>query len=249
MAEPNPNYGDGVFRRRVRIRVTSRQVHVDLEDSNHAFRLVLRHDGERVTAIEPEFVRHPFTTCPESGRYLAGFVGLPLHQVPDVRRALETRSSCTHVTDMTALALAHVGEQGLERVYDAEVDDERDGRTRARIICDGQAVHDWMVAGHAVVAPDVFAGRPMMRGFHAWAHEAFSGMEQEAAFMLQRGYFVAQARRYDTSPEREHPAIRDGMPDGVCYSYSTPAVQRAQRMEGSKRDFTNDPEALLRFER
>jgi hypothetical protein len=74
-------------------------------------------------------------------------------------------------------------------------------------------------------------------------------MEQEAAFMLQRGYFVAQARRYDTSPEREHPAIRDGMPDGVCYSYSTPAVQRAQRMEGSKRDFTNDPEALLRFER
>ncbi|WP_168159980.1 DUF2889 domain-containing protein [Steroidobacter denitrificans] len=234
----------------MRFDVSSRQVHVDLEDTNHAFRLVLSHDGEHITAIEPEFVRHPFNTCPESKKYLVGLlIGQPLQQVPDIRRALETRSSCTHVTDMTALALSHVGEPGLERLYDIEVDDERDGRARARITCDGLAMHDWIVAAHAVVEPRVFAGQPMMRGFHAWAREAFSGLQREAAFMLQRGYFVAQARRYDSSPEREHPAIRDGMPDGVCYSYSAPVVQRAERIEGSRRDFTDNPEALLRFER
>lgn len=245
----NPNYGSGVFRRHVRLRVTSRQVQVELEDTNHAFRLMLCHDAKSITAIAPEFVRHPFTTCPESGRFLTTLIGLPLEQTPDVRRMIETRHSCTHVTDMTGLALAHLHEHGLERLYIIDVDDEREERTRARISSDGQAVHDWIVVKHAIVEPCALAGRPMMRGFYGWAHAAFHGMRQEAALMLQRGYFVAQARRYDARPARDHPAIRDGMPEGVCYSYSTPAVQRAQRIEGSKRDFTDDPGALLRFDR
>ena len=249
MLGPNPNYGTGIFRRRVRLTVAARQANVDLEDSNHAFRVVLRHDGERITSIEPDFVRYPFTTCPESGRYLGAVVGQPLDGTPDVRLTIETRLRCTHLTDMTALALAHVREAGLARLYDIAVDDEREGRMRGRVGCDGQPVHDWVVAGHAVTAPAAYAGRPMLRGFHAWAREAFAGIALEAAFMLQRGYFVAQARRYNTVPEREHPAIGDGLPDGVCYSYSTPVVQRALRIEGSKRDFTNDADALLSFRR
>ena len=249
MLAPNPGYGSGIFRRGVRIRVDSCRVDVDLEDTNHAFRLVLRHDNERITAIEPEFVRHPFTTCPESGRYLANLIGRPLDQAPDVRRALETRFSCTHVTDMTALALAHVGDAGLERRYDVAVDDEREARTRARVACDGQFVHDWTIVRHSVEAPEALAGRPMMQGFHAWAREAFSGLPLEAAFTLQRGYFVAQARRYDPTPERDYPARGDGLPDGVCYSYSAPAVERAERIEGSRHELTDDAGAVLRFER
>lgn len=247
MLAPNTDYGSGIFRRRVRIRVTARRVNVDLEDTNHAFRLVLRHDGQRIVAIEPEFVRHPFTTCPESGRYLAGLVGRPLDQAPDVRRLLEARTSCTHVTDMTALALAHVRDEELERMYDVAVDDERESRTRARVTCDGQAVHDWTIVRHAVVEPAALADRPMMQGFQAWARETFSGLPLEAALTLQRGYFVAQARRYDPTPESEYPASGDGLPDGVCYSYSTPAVERAQRIEGSRRDFTDEAGTLLRF--
>jgi hypothetical protein len=249
MLPPNPQYGSGIFRRRVRIMVAARQVNVDLEDSNHAFRLVLRHDGERITAIEPEAVRHPFTTCPDASGYLQALVGQPLDAPPDVRRMFETRVSCTHLTDMTVLALAHVRDDGLVRVFDIAVDDERDGRQRARISCDGGKVHDWTVAQHAILEPAALAGRTMIQGFHAWARQAFAGMPLEAATALQRGYFVAQARRYLTVPEREYPAIGDGLPEGVCYSYSSPAVQRALRIEGSKRDFTGDPGALLRFER
>jgi len=249
MLEPNPNYGGGIFRRRVRLRVAAREAHVDLEDSNHAFRLVPRHDGERITAIESDFVRHPFTTCPESGRSLERLVGGPLDGTLEVRRVLETRSNCTHLTDMAALALAHVRRNGFERLYDIAVDDERDGRTRARIAGDGQPMHDWIIARHAIIEPQALAGRPMMQGFHAWARTAFAGVPLEAALTLQRGYFVAQARRYSSSPEREHPAIGDGMPDGVCYSYSAPVVQLAQRIEASRRDFTDDADALLRFRR
>jgi len=210
---------------------------------------VLRHDGERVTAIEPVAVRHPFTTCPEAACSLQGLVGQPLDGTLDTRRLLEPRVSCTHLTDMAGLAVAHAGDDALTRLYDIAVDDERAGLARARIACDGVPVHDWTIARHAIVEPGVLAGRPMMQGFHAWARTTFPDLTLEAALMLQRGYFVAQSRRYTTTPEREHPAISDGLPDGVCYSYSTPAVERARRIEGSKRDFTSDPDALLRFER
>ncbi len=233
----------------MRVRVAARRVDVDLEDSNHAFRLVLRHDGACISAFEPDFVRHPFTTCPESGNCLQALVGQRLDGTPEVRAMIETRVSCTHLTDMAGLALSHVREDGLVRLYDIAVDDEREGRTRARVDCDGRKVHDWVCSRHAIVEPAAHAGQPMMRGFHAWTQAAFSGVAFEAALMLQRGYFVAQSRRYLMEPARDHPAIGDGLPDGVCYSYSAPAVQRAQRIEGSKRDLTHDADALLRFRR
>lgn len=249
MLPPNPNYGSGIFRRRLRLAVADGRVHVELEDSNHAFRLVVRHDEARITAVEPEPIRHPFTTCPDAGGYLQALVGRPLDGLPDPRRMFETRVSCTHLTDMTALAVAHVRDNGLVRLFDMAVEDERDGRMRARIDCDGAPVHDWTVAQHAVVSPAAHAGQPLMQGFHAWARVAWSGMPLEAAFALQRAYFVAQARRYNTAPERDYPASGDGLPEGVCYSYSTPAVQQARRIEGSKRDFSASADALLKFER
>jgi len=249
MLKPDPNYGHGTFRRGVRLAVAPGQVNVDLEDSNHAFRMVLRHDGARITAIDTEAVRHPFTTCPEAERSVQGLVGRPLDGTLDVRRRLETRSGCTHLTDMAGLAIAHATQEGLRRLYDISVDDERDGRTQARISCDGHAVHDWTIMKHTLAEPEPLAGRPVMKGFHAWATAEFSGVALEAATMLQRGYFVAQSRRFAASPAAEHPAISDGMPEGVCYSYTTPAVQRAQRIDGSRRDFTNDADALLRFRR
>lgn len=246
---PNPAYGTGIFRRRLRLVVEEQAVRVDLEDSNHAFRLLLRHDGRCIGPVEVDFVRHPFTTCPEAGAILGHLPGRPLDGRLDVRRTVGGRAGCTHVADMAAIALAHVRETGLTRLYDVAVPDETHGRQRASIACDGSLVHDWFVDAHALVEPARLAGRPLLQGFAAWARVSFTGMHQEAAFALQRGYFVAQARRYDTSPEREHPALADGMPDGVCYSYSAPAVQRAERIEGSKRDFTADAAGLLRFGR
>ncbi len=247
MLIPDSNYGRGVFRRRLRLGVAARETRVDLEDGNHAFRLVLRHDGERITAIEPTYVRHPFTTCPGSARFLTDLVGRPLDDNPEERRLPERRHSCTHVTDMARLALDHVRDAGLRRLYDIEVDDECEGRSSTRITCDGQLVHEWIISRQAIVGPEELAGRPMMQGFHAWVRQEFTDLALEAAIALQRGWFVGQTRRYIMTPVRDHPATGDGMPDGVCYSYSEPVVRNAERIEGSKRDFTHDADALLRF--
>ncbi len=86
-----------------------------------------------------------------------------------------------------------------------------------------------------------------MRGFYAWAAQTFQGMPFEAAQLLQRGYFVAQARRWTYEPIEQNPAITDGMPRTACYSYNTGAVERARRIHGSVRDYSSSPEPLLRF--
>lgn len=249
MRAPNPDYGSGLFRRRLRLQVEPRAVGVDLEDSNHGFRLRLTHDGEAVSGVQVQAVRHPFVTCSEAVAPLGRIVGMRLDADPAALRArLVPGEQCTHLYDLAMLAHARARDTWLERLYDVVVDDEREGVTRARVWCDGVMVHDWGIRDRALATPAALHGRPMMRGFYAWAAAAFDDMPLEAAVVLQRGYFVAQSRRMLNSPAAEHPATADRMPEGTCHSYNATVVQRALRIEGAVRDLTHRPEALLRFE-
>jgi hypothetical protein len=250
MGTPNPNYGSGVFRRRLHWRALPGRVEAALEDSNHGFRLCLRHDGSHIVAVEAEPVRYPFMTCPEAVRSVQHIVGLELGAVAAQRDSLPQPGNCTHLIDMALLAAAHAGDAGspiTERFYDIAVTDECDGVTQARIECGGQKVHDWTIRAHTIEQPAELAGKPAMRGFYAWAAQAFSGMPLEAAQALQRGYFVAQARRWSYEPIEQNPASTDGMPVGACYSYNTGAVERARRIKGSVRDYSKSSERLLQF--
>lgn len=148
---------------------------------------------------------------------------------------------------MTLLALAHAREVGLERCYEVTIGDERDGGIEALIACDGATVHAWTIRNHAVAAPEVHAGQPMMRGFYAWVARSYSGLELEAAVALQRGYFVAQSRRYRSWPAADYPARANNMPDGTCYSYNHAVVDRALRIEGTVWDLTHRRDHLLQF--
>ncbi len=252
MGSPNPNYGSGVFRRRLHWRATQGLVEVELEDSNHGFRLRLHHelcnDRRQIVEVAVDPVRHPFTTCPEAVNSVRKIIGLPLvDSTALLRERLKPGDNCTHMIDMALLAAAHVDDIGAERLYDIAIVDERDGVTQAHIDCDGQRVHTWAVREHALISPTELAGRPVMRGFFAWANKTFSGMQLEAAQALQRGYFVGQARRYSYLPIEENPASTDGMPIGSCYSYNTGAVERALRIKGSVRDYSRSSERLLQF--
>ena len=254
MAKPNPLYGTGIFRRRIHLRADNNAVAVELEDGNHGFRIVLRHDGEQVSGIDMDALRHPFNTCPEALGPLQRIVG---HRLDSAAQTLRDRlvpgDNCTHLFDMAALAVSHAGCSGTELDYDMAVEDEVTGDETARaarveISCNGRSVHAWQVRAHHIVAPPALAGLPMMRGFHAWASRHFNASELEAAIALQRAYFVAQSRRHSFDPPAANPAIGDGMPQGSCYSYNHGAVERAVRSTNTVRDFTNTPEKLLRFE-
>lgn len=267
MGLANPDYGKGVFRRRLHWQARAGCVAVALEDSNHGFKLQLHHDGRQITRIEAQPLRHPFTTCPEAVGNVQHIIGLALSDVAAQRARLPQASNCTHLVDMALLAASHAtdGANGVDgtndanstddpetapqRLYDITIDDENtEGLTRARICCDGEQVHDWLIRQHQVVAPADLAGQPVMRGFYHWAVQRFAGMPLEAAQLLQRGYFVAQARRSVYLPIADYPARSDGMPSGACYSYNTGAVERALRIHGSVRNYSHSAERLLQFD-
>lgn len=248
MAKSNPLYGSGIFRRRLLLQVADRKVSVELEDDNHGFRLRLLHDGKHVVALEVDAVRHPFNTCPEAVRPLQRLIGLRMdEEEATLRKKLISGANCTHMYDMALIAMANAGQAEGTRLYDMEVDDERDGVTAARIFCDGQPIHDWTIRNHQLVSPAQHAGQPVMRGFYAWVSQVLTGMPREAASMLQRAYFVAQSRRYNYRPAAEHPAASDDMPEQSCYSYNAGVVERAFRSDGTIRSFAQTPESLLKF--
>lgn len=251
MSKPNPDYGHGIFRRRIHLRSAGKAVTVELEDNNHGFRLLLHRDDSKVTAVEIDTLRYPFSTCPEAVTVLQQRIaGHPLSgNAQDLRDRVVPGQNCTHMFDMAALAVSHALDD-TEFIYDLAVSDEGSSPAILEAHRNDKLIHHWEVREHHIVAPAVLAGKPMMRGFHAWAAPAFDDhpIALEAAIALQRAYFVAQSRRFNFDPPAENPAIGDGIGQGACYSYNHGAVERAVRTSVTIRDFTSNPEKLLRFE-
>lgn len=246
----NPRYGSGLYRRRIRL--TRRDGHVDaaLEDDCHGFRLRLEHDGCRVTAVTGEALRVPLNTCAGAFKPLQGLVGVALDApVASIIASVPPRGNCTHLFDLSLLALAHASQVKPVRVYDVEVVDQaQEGKpARAEVFLNGESIHCWQLARMAIVEPESYAGRPVMRGFAAWANEAFAGLELEAAMVLSRGVFVACSRLFDMSEIGGQPALNHTNMLGACYSYSEGVVEHAIRNHDTVRDFSDTPEALLTF--
>lgn len=245
--KPNAHYGGGVYRRRIALHASPGEVKAELEDGPHGFRLRLLHDGEFITAVEPQAIRYPFTTCPGAVHLLQALLAKPLAlEAAALRTILVPGNNCTHLYDLATLALAHAQRPCCSRVYDVEVPDERDGETSARVAVDGVSVHHWRVREHQLLAPQNLAGASLMSGFYRWVSQVFSGDQLQAAQVLQRGYFVSQARRYDLKNAAGRPASDDSMPQGSCYTYNHGVVENAVRT-GAVRDFSDSPELLLKF--
>lgn len=244
---PNPDFGTGCYRRRIRLAAENGAVIGELEDTNHGFRVRLSHDGERVTAIDGDALRVPYNTCPESLRNLQRLAGVALDTDTSRLYAIaDPLSNCTHWLDLTVLAIGQAARGSALRQYDVEVTDAVDGVSEARVWCDDELVHDWRASDFTLRAPTLLAGKTLFQGFAAWAREAFAGDEQEAAFVLQKGFFVAQARRFDIDAAAGRFAAEFGR-GPVCYSYSADNADRARRLPDTVRDFTDTPEQLLRF--
>ncbi len=245
----NPLYGTGIFRRRVRLENRPGAVQAELEDCSHGFRLCISHDGMLATAISVETLRFPLSTCMEAGGPLAGIAGFPLAASwMEFQRRFPASGNCTHLHDLAWWALQHASRTQVRRDYEVAVSDEGPQGSECSVWRDGERVLRWQAARGVVAAPAEIAGRPMLRGFSAWTTPLFQGDAYEAAIMLQRGYLVAQGRRYDKQASAGKGVASHRERHGACYSYSEGAVERAIVTFGSDRDFTHAPELLLKFE-
>lgn len=246
---PNPDYGSGVFRRRIRLTQSDTEVLVELEDCSHAMRLSLSHDHQSIISVEGDVIRAPVTSCSSAPEKLASFIGLPLYQDLDHYRS-ETPQNihCTHLYDMALLAVTHSQSTIATRQFDVTIHDEQEGIIDADICLDGRQIHHWLLENGQIAAPTAHAGQSVFKGFIAWAKNEFSGVNLSCAFALQRGLMVAGARRWDMYSVAGQPADTFGPSPGVCYSYSEGRDKHAVRSENPTRDFTDCPEQLLKFQ-
>ena len=244
----NPDYGNGMFRRRIRLTGSNNKVIAELEDTNHGFRAHIEHDGDKITAVKGEAIRFPLSTCGGAIEPLKALNGIPLNSpAKDITATVDPRANCTHLYDLAVLAIGHCSRGNSIRQYDLEVDDPIDGQSaESRAYCNGELILNWQVKDW-LLTEGSNSGKPLYKGFSAWANEAFSGDEQEAAFALQKAYFVSQARRYKMDALAGTPANDQTAMTGVCFSYSPPNIDKAIRNANNTRDFSESPEQLLKF--
>lgn len=244
----NPHYGNGCYRRRIRLQGGERQVSAAIEDSHHGFSLLLQHDGRQVVDFAANALRTPLSTCGGAVEVLNQLAGCPLSSTPDeIISFAKPREQCTHLHDLALLAIAHSQRGNTTRQYDIEIPDSTDGLYRMTLLRDGEEVLHWQVRDNRIANAVEAFDKPIMKGFYHWVFTAYRDDALEAALVLQRGYFVALARHYDMNASAGMAAALDLPMLGACYSYSPAIVGNAFRNANSSRDFSDTPEQLLKF--
>lgn len=260
MLRERPNGKALVYRRHVRLAAEGSRVVGAIEDNPHHFRVHLEHDGERVTAMEAESVRFPWTTCPAAGVPLRALVGMPLSERSTaVGAAANAIDQCTHMFDLAGLAVAHAQRargRTLVREYRCAVaqghseDPAQVGHTRATLerIETGEGAAEafaleWILEGDTVLRPAPYAGVQLHARFMSWVEANLALDEGEAALVLRRACFVAPSRLFDFDGIERATQLRNML--GRCHTFSDERAGEALRMKQSFRDYTNAPEAML----
>ncbi len=254
----NPKYGTGIFRRRIRLTSLPGKVVGELEDTMHGFRSTISHDGSTVLSVTGEAIRYPVDACPGAVEPLQELVGLPLTlSAEDINKQGKPFSNCTHLYDLSILAIAHANYNSSNnshlnnvnnvRQYDVAVTDEVETGSKAEVWLDGELIHGWQAEMFQVTEPESLKGNTLFKGFSIWAKSQFSDMELEAAHVLQKGYFVAQARRYDMKSVAGQSLLNGHSQRNVCYASSDGVAETAVRLGSNERDFTDSAEQLLKF--
>jgi hypothetical protein len=242
---PDPEYGQHVCRRAVRLTNLDGAAIGELEDSVHAIRCRIEHDGRHVTGIEAEFVRQPMSTCGGAMGQLELLVGTPLAtSLGEFYADGRARIHCTHGYDLAWWTIAHAGRTERVRRYDSIVPDHPPGReVEAMLEVDHMPVLRWRVRDDVIQGPEPFAGRHAMKGFVGWAVETLQGDELEAALVLNKGYFTSQSHYFLQRPGRMG-AIAQRFA-GTCWTYMPPRLDETEQLP-SRRNF-DDGGGLLEF--
>lgn len=233
---PNPDYGTGMFLRGVRLTHSGRSVFGELEDSMHAMRCRLDHDGTKVTAIEPEFIRLPMTTCPGARTNLQSVVGVdlctPLRSFYGEGRP---RENCTHLYDLAWWMIAHTQRTESQRRYEVVIPDRPQRTGPVTLLRNDEEILRWIVTEDVIEAPSLFAGRSILRSFTQWALTNFDGDFLEAILFTQKAFFVSKSREIDIPALAGPLKKEDEAMKGVCWSFSSPQFESARRVNSERR--------------
>ena len=236
------------YHRKIRLAADGCRITGDLVDDPHHFRVHLEHDGQRVTALQSEAIRYPWTPCPEAARPLQELRGIPLSpRCTVVGEHSRADSQCTHLFDLAGLAVAHAAAGRKLRLYHCVVDGDRGEVAHATLHRDGELLLDWEVRGGlgntTLHGEPPFDGIGLTGGFMAWAQQNLDPELAEAAIVLRRSCMIGGVRFFDLDQVSMAPEMGDLR--GRCFTYSQGNVERAYRVRGTRRDFSHDHSPML----
>ena len=252
MSTPDPDFDldSDAYRRRVRVRTVAPGVVVsELVDDFHHFVVTLTHDGERVMACENVSHRWPWSTCPDAAEPLRALAGMPLsRRFTAAGGWTDPKQNCTHQFDAACHAITHAAWDRGTRVYDVEVPrrDRETGESNVRLWVDGKLRLAWSIRWTGIVAPTPpFDEAPWKGGFMRWADSTLAEEDAECAIVLRRACDIGMGRGMDLDAV----PVADQLPStmaSICHTMQPDVVHIALRNVGSIRDFSRDPEPLLR---
>jgi hypothetical protein len=230
----------GIYRRCLVVTSGPDWARAELEDDPHRYGVTIRHDGERITEAQGRALRTPWSACGEAVSLLERLHGMPLSPDPQqVYRHTNGREQCTHLLDLAGLAQAHAARDTVPstRRYDAEVPCHDPAAPRDAVLhLDGQEILRWALERNTIAAPPPFAGHDVPT-LMPWAKARFVDRDQlQAIWILRRAIFVAGNRFFDL--DRLTRASDTGHVLGACHVYSEGVVERATRVHGATRDFS-----------
>jgi len=242
--------GTSMFRRRIRlVNVDPALTIGELEDDCHHFRIELHHDGATIISADGHYFRGPWSTCAKAGEPLRAIEGRPMDArasaIGGYANALE---NCTHMFDLTGLAMAHACRSTTERQYDIVVTDMQAPPSLAQqavIWRDGVEIIRWQLEQREVVHPPAWAGAPLRNKFIRWAEERLDPDTAEAAIALRRLIDIAMSRIGDLDRFDRADDATGTMMMGRCMTYTPQNISVALRVKGSTRSWEHHGHLLL----
>ena len=236
------------FRRRIGIASTgdrvAGEVRASLEDDFHHFRVRLVHAQRRIQAIDGFAVRHPYTTCTLAAGQLSRLHNAELNGLAhSVMRMTDASQQCTHLMELSGLAIAAAARSTAERWFDVEVPRRVEGRTVASLDRDGRRLLSWELRDTTITAPSRFNGVSLRQGMAAWALSNLEPDEAEAALILRRCALISlgRAKNLDVQLHAE--------PTGRCFVQQPERAMQGLRIVGSIVDFTAAADELCAADR
>ena len=232
-----------MFRRRIIIHsqfsTSQTRVRAALEDDFHHFRVELFSTNGVVSNISATAPRRPYSLCGNAVAQLDLLMGMTLSPIAhEVTRFTNPTEQCTHLLELTGLAIAAAARGTVWRQYDVEVPGRVDQRTQASLSRDGAPLLLWDVLDTVIQGPAPYTGMDIYQGMARWALSTLPPDEAEAALVLRRATGISKGRGMNLDAQIH------AFPNGNCFSQQPRHASQALRMKGSTWDFAGIPERL-----
>lgn len=224
-------------------------VRAGVEDDFHHFNVTIHHAGGRVTDVVSRHLRTPWLSCAGAGAMLRQLIGAPVSADHGaISGAIDAHSQCTHQYDLALMAVAQAARGGV-RTYQIDVGDLPAGADgpQTRQACvrrDGVVVLDWTLDGSTVLAPAAAAGLNL-RKLDMAALAAEDAEYAEAVLALRRAVMISGGRGRDLDQHDSLHAFAERM-SGACFAFQPVRFDQGLRNRGTVRDFSANPELLLK---